>query len=249
MATQNMWQSTNPAGIVSGCTGDSSFSTTYSVLCAGTTTTNPVQVLNSNGSSGQVLTSQGASLPIWQTIPSAQGALILLQTQTVSSPVASVVFNSNITSTYLNYIMIINNIVGPITGTSLNMDWSVNGGITYLNSGYMASTASHRGSTSTVTRSSSTTTGVLTGPSATFDLSVVVYSTTLSLFGLASTTDNPMYIGNYVSYNVSGSAPLTVDGTCYGYNTTLLGINAIKFSFADGSNFTDGNFSLYGIQQ
>lgn len=50
-----------------GGTGVSSL-TAYAVICGGTTATDPVQALASVGTSGQVLTSNGASaLPTWQT--------------------------------------------------------------------------------------------------------------------------------------------------------------------------------------
>lgn len=63
------WQGSLPftVGVTTGGTGQTSL-TAYSVLCGGTTTTNPVQSVASVGSSGQVLTSNGASaLPTWQT--------------------------------------------------------------------------------------------------------------------------------------------------------------------------------------
>lgn len=54
-------------GVASGGTGISS-TTPYAVLCGGTTSTNPLQSLASVGSSGQVLTSNGAgTLPSFQT--------------------------------------------------------------------------------------------------------------------------------------------------------------------------------------
>lgn len=52
--------------VAHGGTGDSSIAA-YSVMCGGTTTTNPLQVVASLGSAGQVLTSNGAAaLPSWQ---------------------------------------------------------------------------------------------------------------------------------------------------------------------------------------
>jgi trimeric autotransporter adhesin len=52
--------------VAGGGTGDSSF-TAYSVLCGGTTSTGTLQNVSGIGTSGQVLTSNGASaLPTWQ---------------------------------------------------------------------------------------------------------------------------------------------------------------------------------------
>jgi hypothetical protein len=53
--------------ITDGGTGLSTMTTAYGVLCAGTTATGSLQVLNSLGNAGEVLTSNGAgALPSWQ---------------------------------------------------------------------------------------------------------------------------------------------------------------------------------------
>ncbi len=58
---------TGTLNVAHGGTGDTSL-TAYSVLCGGTTSTNPVQSVVSLGTTGQVLTSNGAAmLPTWQT--------------------------------------------------------------------------------------------------------------------------------------------------------------------------------------
>lgn len=61
----------NPLTVSNGGYGVSS-NTAYSVLCAGTTSTGAVQSVSGVGTSGQVLTSNGASaLPTWQAAPAA----------------------------------------------------------------------------------------------------------------------------------------------------------------------------------
>lgn len=56
-----------PLPVKTGGTGDSSLSA-YSVLCAGTTSTSAIQVVSGVGTTGQVLTSNGASaLPTWES--------------------------------------------------------------------------------------------------------------------------------------------------------------------------------------
>jgi hypothetical protein len=73
----------NPLTVSNGGLGVSA-NTVYSVLIAGTTTTNPIQSLASIGTAGQVLTSNGAGVPpTFQTIGSA--SLITAQANT-SSP-------------------------------------------------------------------------------------------------------------------------------------------------------------------
>jgi hypothetical protein len=58
---------TPPLTVPNGGTGETSF-TPYSVLCSGTTNVGPLTVVNSTGTLGQVLTSQGSSAyPIWSS--------------------------------------------------------------------------------------------------------------------------------------------------------------------------------------
>lgn len=65
---------TNPLAVTSGGTGLSTATTAYGVVCAGTVATGAFQVLNSLGTAGQVLTSNGAGvLPSWQAGGSGSG--------------------------------------------------------------------------------------------------------------------------------------------------------------------------------
>lgn len=60
------------AVVAGGGTGATSF-TAYSVICGGTTSTNPLQNVSGVGTSGQILTSNGAgALPTWQSRGASQ---------------------------------------------------------------------------------------------------------------------------------------------------------------------------------
>lgn len=75
---------TAPLGVASGGTGKASL-TSYAVLCGGTTSTSPVQPLASLGTSGQVLTSNGAgALPSFQALTSSNQVKIQVITTTGS---------------------------------------------------------------------------------------------------------------------------------------------------------------------
>ena len=75
MATNNAINSSKPIGVASGGTGVAT-TTAYAVLCGGTTTTAPLQSIASVGSSGQVLTSNGAAaLPTFQAASSGIATL------------------------------------------------------------------------------------------------------------------------------------------------------------------------------
>jgi hypothetical protein len=65
--TVGIWNSTNQITVPFGGTGSTTF-TAYSVICAGTTATGNFQNVTGVGSTGQVLTSNGAgALPTWQS--------------------------------------------------------------------------------------------------------------------------------------------------------------------------------------
>lgn len=80
-------QSPLPFSVPQGGTGDSSF-TAYAVLAGGTTSTGALQQVSGLGSSGQVLTSNGAgALPTWQ--PASSGTMTWTDEGTNFSPAAN----------------------------------------------------------------------------------------------------------------------------------------------------------------
>ena len=86
------------------------------------------EFLNSQGTSGQVLTSAGADAsPTW----GAGSSMVLLSTQTASAS-ASISFTSLINSTYSKYIIEIYNLVTASDTVNLLMTASINNGSTYL---------------------------------------------------------------------------------------------------------------------
>lgn len=79
----------SPEPVTAGGTGVKTLTTAYGVLCAGTTATGAIQTLNSLGTSGWVLTSQGAgSLPQWAA--ASGGGITTLNGDTGSATGATV---------------------------------------------------------------------------------------------------------------------------------------------------------------
>jgi len=90
MATNNATNTSNPIIVSQGGTGLSTATTAYGVVCAGTTATGALQVLNALGSSGQVLTSNGASaLPTWQAASASAGQVLQVLSGTLTSTASS----------------------------------------------------------------------------------------------------------------------------------------------------------------
>jgi hypothetical protein len=82
------------AVVAGGGTGDVSF-TAYSVICGGTTSTGPLQNVIGVGSSGQVLTSGGAStLPTWTSLITGVSSVTGTANQILASPTTGAVILS-----------------------------------------------------------------------------------------------------------------------------------------------------------
>lgn len=78
------WSELPLLGVASGGTGNTSL-TAYAVLTGGTTSTGPIQSVASVGTSGQVLTSNGAgALPTFQASAGGGGAPDMVQIQSFS---------------------------------------------------------------------------------------------------------------------------------------------------------------------
>src|SRR3954465_14557691 len=96
MTTNNATNTSNPITVAQGGTGDASF-TAYAVLCGGTTSTAALQNVSGVGTSGQVLTSNGAGdLQTWKaagagTVTSASGTSGQIDVATgTTTPVISI---------------------------------------------------------------------------------------------------------------------------------------------------------------
>lgn len=87
MVTGNSWNSQDPAQVAKGGTGVAS-TTAYAVLCGGTTTTASLQSIAGVGTSGQVLTSNGAAaLPTFQA--ASGGGTVVQQIRSTTSTAGS----------------------------------------------------------------------------------------------------------------------------------------------------------------
>ncbi len=232
MATNNATNTSNPVTVAQGGTGDATL-TAYAVLCGGTTTTGAVQSVSGVGTSGQVLVSNGASaLPTWQAGPT----WTLIRTATASASANLTFTSSDITSTYTQYVALLQNITNATGTVVLNLDFSTNNGSTYLGSAYFSGINSNPYNSTTRTNASSTSTTPLT-PSitnTTVPINGILYiflpaSAVLSLNGQLFTTDTT-------------STFIDVTGT----NTGTTTINNIRFQYSSG-NITSGTISLYGV--
>lgn len=234
MATNNAINTANPIAVASGGTGIAS-TTAYAVICGGTTSTGALQNVSGVGTSGQVLTSNGASaLPTWQT-SAASGSWNLITTLTASSSGSLAFTSSNVTG-YTQYAVVFVNIINASSSSVFNMDWSTNNGSSYLGSGYQSGLLSNNYNSTTLANSNSTSTCPLT-PS--------LGATNIKLNGILYLAFPASAISSFEG-QIFLNASTSIYAAPYGVNTGTTTINNIKFSYSSG-NITSGTISLYGI--
>ena len=201
------------------------------------------EFLNSQGTSGQVLTSAGADAsPTW----GAGSSMVLLSTQTASAS-ASISFTSLINSTYSKYIIEIYNLVTASDTVNLLMTASINNGSTYLagtsytyheatldalSAGYASLISS---GASSLNINGNTNLGTATGEN---------YSGMITLLNPSNATVYKNVIINAGLFESTGTSQVTIVGG--GGIRTTSAVNAIKFAASSG-NIASGTFKLYGV--
>lgn len=225
------------AVVAGGGTGVAS-TTAYAVLCGGTTSTAALQSIAGVGTTGQVLTSNGAgALPTFQTGSAIGASLVLIQTLSASAQ-AAVTFTTGITTTYRNYLLVGDNVV--ISGSNnILVQFSSNGGSSYISSGYFGGALQFASNSSTIVGNTSSTAGILLTVGA----------------GSAFTTGFTLHIYNLTSTNyiTTTGAALSLDPGVVAYQyqnmsgyDTATAMNALQITVTAGT-ITTGNFSLYGL--
>ena len=227
------------AVVAGGGTGIVS-ATSYAPLCGGTSTTGAFQSASTGiSTSGYVFTSTGAStLPSFQAIPAASGGLVYIQQLTASSS-ASLSFTTGISSTYTNYLFVISNIISASSSVTFGMQFSTNGGSSYLSSNYISGNFTLAYTATTLSNSNSTSNIILTGGVTSTDTGL---SGTLWCYGI-TTASQPNCTYDMTWKNSSSSSARLFGG---GNNTTTAGVNAFQFAFSSG-NIASGTITLYGL--
>lgn len=192
------------------------------------------------GTTGQVLTSNGSgSAPTYQTGPTGAN-LFLIQSQTASNS-ALLAFTTGITATYDTYFLVWSDVVPQSNSAVLQLQFSTDGGATYVTSGYTSGINFAAYNTATLTNSNST--------------SVILLSDSISVTSGEGANGN-CYMYDLTNTNISSitgqvcfRGATTGSGT-YGYlvaGTGPTSVNAFKVFMSSGLNIATGTFSLYGI--
>lgn len=227
--------------------GTAGTSTTATNLAGGSNGTVPYQSAAGTtqmlavGTSGQVLRSNGAAAPSWVT-PSA-GALVFINSQVVSSAVATVNFSNLFTSTYDDYVVYFGGVTSSAgNGPPLNVRLQKNSAFasTGYNFGYV--NASSGGTANTTADAAAT--AITFGPGATF-FSNNIQGGFCTITNANSATGYAVAVVAHIfSHSTSSGSVgmMTAGGTSSGAFVTT----GIQF-FTSTGNITAGNFRLYGV--
>lgn len=233
--------------VADGGTGVSS-ATAYAVLCGGTTSTGALQSIASVGTSGQVLTSNGAgALPTFQT--GGTGAWVFISSATASGT-ATIDF-TGLSSTYSMYQLVFTHILPATNNTELYLRTSTNGGSTYDAgaSDYMWKAEDLYGTgVGTYAAYGATTAAYigLTATSAGYQASSTAgngWSGYVNIYRPSDANNCKLwYAGTYRS----GTGLATkIDG--HGERLTAADVDAVRILFSSG-NIASGSVYLYGLR-
>ena len=236
----------NPLTVSKGGTGVATL-TAYAPVFGGTTGTGVVQS-GTAGTSGHILTSNGAGvLPTFQA--AASGGSWIKISATTASASATVSF-TGLSSTYAAYVVVLTHVLPATVSQELRMRTSTDNGANYDSgaSDYMwKNTVIWSTGAGSYANYGATTAAYMgfTSNSAGYQVSNVAsrgWSGTINIFSPSSALNCKVtYKGTY--YSVSGVHAF-VDG--HGERLTAADVDAIQFSFASG-NIASGTFTLYGL--
>jgi len=234
--TNNAWNSQDPVQVAKGGSGVASH-TAYTPLCGGTTTTGAVQSVAALGSSGDVLTSNGAaSLPTFQT--PTEGSWVFISSQTASTS-ANLDFIS-LSSAYISYMFVLDHLITDTgSSSSFRMLLSDDNGSSFLATNYAAGINDWTYNSATWTNNNSTAEILLTGGEINTNLGV---SGRVFLNG-AGTSSTPEVNGSVIWKVTSTSCN---QAQIIGMNSTT-GIDAVRFIHGVG-NIDTGTIALYGLK-
>jgi hypothetical protein len=227
------------AVVAGGGTGATSL-TAYSVVCGGTTSTNPLQSVASVGTSGQVLTSNGAgALPTFQDAGGSGGGvpnLTYISTQTASAS-AQLDFTTGIDATYRGYRFIISNLVLSASA-ELRIRGSTDGLSTFITVGTTSARYTQSVTAPPVVIGTNTSNGPL----------CIMGTTALAANGYVDVFyPSDADIQTMMDFQVSGGSN---SGTFsyFGFFSDVArqAVNAIRFIPSSGT-LTSGTINLYGI--
>lgn len=174
------------------------------------------------------------------------GTRVLIQSQIISTPVASVAFTTGIDATYDEYVIDFFN-VRPASEAQLNLNISQDGGATwktdatYQISGYLVGSV---GSPAWIQNG-----GVTVIVAALANISALTNAAASGLISFYRPTASEFHLFMIDSVNHSSSGSFSRYGGTGGYAGNTLAFNGLRFSANGGPNLISGTFNLFGIKR
>src|SRR3954470_20795762 len=257
--TTGTWHGT-AVGVIYGGTGDTSF-TAYSVLCGGTTSTAALQNVSGVGTSGQVLTSNGASaLPTWQAGGSGTVTSVTGVTNRITVANSTTTPLIDISAAYVGQTSIIT--LGTVTTGTWNASvialayGGTNANLTASNGGIFYSTASAGAILAgTATANQILLSGVSTTPAwstatypATTTINQLLYSSSANtIAGLATANSGVLITSSGGVPSISSTLPTAVQTNITQLGTITVGTwngTTIDVPYGGTGNTTFTAYSL-----
>lgn len=239
MTTNNSINTPKPIDVSSGGTGVAS-TTAYGVLAGGTSSTSAFQNIGT-GSSGQVLTSNGAgALPSFQAAAGG-GDVVLLSSQAMTG-VNSITFNNFVDNTVYNSYKV--EMWGiSSTNNDIYMQISTDNGSTFVSSGYAYASFQYNSTNSPQffnAGSSTSDTKIFLG----FMWQTAISSYILSFMPFGESVASG---GQGLSdFYFPGGTKQIIDSSWYSGTTNA---NAFKIYTQNATNWTAGTACLYGYKK
>jgi hypothetical protein len=230
MPTNNATDTNDPVAIVQGGTNASSMTTTDGVIYYDGTRLNATGV----GTSGQVLTSNGAGLaPTFQAAGAGNGGLVHLGTFTASNS-TSVDIIGVMSSTYTNYQIFYNNVVPVTNNAVLRMRYG--SGASFSATGYDAGCR--------YAAANSNAFSIISDPSQTY---IPLTNTVSNSAGHGASGFIYIYcVGAGLIPTCSGISTWSGFTGWTGDGPSHTSINSVRFLMSTG-NMSTGTFSIYGV--
>jgi len=220
--------------------------TAYAPVFGGTTGTGVVQS-GTAGTSGHVLTSNGAGvLPTFQTVGASANTMVLLQTNTSSSNAISE-FNALFTSAYSCYAFIFDAIVPATDAVKLYCQVGTGATPTYATTLYNWGSTAHSSGVNYTGYTVSDTQGTLSNTNASYSISNTAgmgVSGEVRLYGAAASS-TAVVCTSFLQHHSSTNASTSIASTSF--NRAAATYTAIKFYFSSG-NISTGKIRMYGVK-
>jgi hypothetical protein len=241
MSTNNATNTSDPVSVSQGGTGVTSF-TPYSVICGGTTSTNPLQNVVGLGNTNDVLVSNGASaLPTWTSVP---GTMELITTKIINNSTSANFSNTEYDiNRYNSFLLVLNNLTTTTSTGTYAIQVSVNNNSSWLTSQYTSGIITNLYNSAVISNQTSVNLVIVSNTITSTNVSVngtvtVIHGNAATFIGQIFTTETTPVFGTFQGTRNYSSG--TIDSFRVILGSTLGAAPVLQ-------TIDSGSISLYGF--